>query len=128
MDLNQAARAYHLAVLAAAEHRDALHMADAAAAQAREALAALDPAHPLLQLTPAEIAAAPSPFALHPLQMLVELFLQPHPYRTPSPVSPTSALLAGSLALVQTGPGTASPSEVLRRVSVLLRSPVLQRF
>ncbi|WP_374713230.1 hypothetical protein [Symbiobacterium terraclitae] len=128
MDLQQAARAYRLAVVAAAEHREAVQIADQTVDQTRAALAAIDPTHPLLQLGPDEIAAATHGLTLHPLQMLVELFLKPEPSpRDVSAASPTSLLLAGSLAVAQSGPQTAPTMEILRRVAALTRGTTLER-
>jgi hypothetical protein len=122
MDSKHAATAYRTAAVAAVQHQEAAGLAADAAARARETLAAIDPAHAVLQLKPADMADIATALTLHPMQMLVELFLKPQNPHVHG-VAPQTALLAGSLAVGRVGPSTASVPEILRRVVAAGRVP-----
>lgn len=120
----RAAREYQEAMLSVAQYQEAVRIANQTAHQAREALTALDPKHGLLQLSPNEMMETVNGLGvMNPLQGLVELFMKPQ--QGPGPrdlqgASPSTAMLAGSLAVTQTGP--LKTTDILRRVFSLTRS------
>lgn len=120
-EIDDAALRYQMAVRTVSLHQEAQELAAAAMLREREALAALDPNHPILHLPPEDLVNAAAGVKLHPVQMLIEIFLRKE--RMPVYGAPAdAALLAGSMALGRTY-DVQHRADILRRVFETARQP-----